>query len=487
VRVSIIVPPFAHGRSLYGLENRRSIRNVLPLGAISVAAFLREAGHQVQVIDAPTHDLDLRGVCAEVEHFAPDTIGLDCTSPLYPSGCATAKVVKERFGLPVFLGGSHASLFPEHVMANPIWDFAVLGEPEETSVELIDRLGRGEALDGIAGVIFRGEDGRIIKNKVRVPAGRLDDAPLPSYDLLDLTRYPVHPVRGRNTPAVYMELFRGCAYAKCNYCTSGGGLKTRYRRHSPARAAEKVLQLHTKYGANEVVFVDDDFVVGKDWVYDFCGELRTRGTPVTWTAHCRASQVDAGMFLAMKAAGCHQVLIGMEALDNEMLRLLNKDLTVASNAAAVRAAHSAGISVIGLFLCGIPHSSPDSVFRTVEHALQQQVDLAVFSLYRPPPESAEYTELGWGPDDYIESFKNQREAVYVPQGWGDLKQVEQVYRDAYRKFYLDPRFLKRSVKRAATDPVLAKNILKRAVTLADQFRPSLSGCWEAIPISSHAE
>ena len=270
-----------------------------------------------------------------------------------------------------------------------------------------------------------------------------------------------------------MELFRGCAYAKCTYCTSGGGLKNRYRRHSPDVAAEKILQIHMKYGAREIAFVDDDFVVGKDWIHQFCGELRSRGNPVTWTAYCRASQVDAGVFHAMKAAGCHQVLIGMEVLDNAMLERLSKDLTIDSSAAAVQAAHSAGISVIGLFMCGIPGALPESVDRTVELALQQEVDVAVFSLYRPPPGSEAYAELGWGPADYIECFKKQKEAVYVPEGWDSLEQVEQVFRKAYMDFYLDRRFLKRAAKRACADPVLAKNIIKGALTLADQFRPGI--------------
>ncbi|MEE2829469.1 MAG: radical SAM protein [Myxococcota bacterium] len=472
MRVSIVVPPFDYGRQLYGLVRRRSFHNAVPLGAISVAAYLREQGHQVQVVDAPAMDIDINGICAEVNRFVPDAIGLGCTSLIFPAATKAAEVLKERFGVPIFLGGTHASLFPEHVMEYEAYDAAVFGEGEETAVELIDRMSRGESLEGVAGVIFRGEDGSVIKNKPRIPVQDLDDAPLPAYDLLDLSRYSAPPMRIRRSPAVYMELFRGCAYAKCSYCTSGGGLKNRYRRHSPAAAAEKILQIHMKYGANEIAFVDDDFVVGKDWIYDFCGELRSRGNPVTWTAYCRASQVDAGIFHAMKASGCHQVLIGMEVLDNETLRALNKDLTVGSCGAAVRAAHSAGISVIGLFMTGLPNTRPDSVYRTVEHALQQEVDVAVFSLYRPPPGSPVYEQLGWGPEEYIDCFKKQKEAVFVPEGWQDIAEVERVFSDAYRKFYLDPRFLRRTTKRALADPILAKNIVKGALTLADQFRPS---------------
>jgi anaerobic magnesium-protoporphyrin IX monomethyl ester cyclase len=181
--------------------------------------------------------------------------------------------------------------------------------------------------------------------------------------------------------------------------------------------------------------------------------------------------VDAGIFSSMKAAGCHQVLIGMEVLDNAALVRLRKDLTIESCGEAVRAAHSAGLSVIGLFMCGIPNTSPDSVFETVRIALEQEVDVAVFSLYRPPPGSPEYAELDWGPEDYIDCFKKQKDAVYLPQGWTDLQQVEDVFAQAYRRFYLDPGFMKRAAQKAFSDPILARNIAKGALTLADQFRP----------------
>jgi anaerobic magnesium-protoporphyrin IX monomethyl ester cyclase len=472
VRVALVVPPFDYGRQLYGLSRRRSFQNAVPLGAINVAAYLREAGHQVQVVDGPAHEYDLDQICSAVNRFVPDAIGVSATSVIYDPGSALATLLKERFDVFTFLGGTHSSLYPEWVMDdNVAWDAAVFGEGEETAVDLIDALAAKRSLDGVAGVIWRDGDGRVHKNQPRIPQRDLSDTPLPAYDLLDLTRYSAPPMRVRRTPAVYMELFRGCAYAKCTYCTSGGGLKNRYRRHSPESAAEKILQIHMRYGANEIAFVDDDFVVGQDWIHDFCGELRKRGSPVSWTAYARASQVDAGIFAAMKAAGCHQVLIGMEVLDNDMLRNLGKDLTVASCAEAMRAAHSVDITVIGLFMCGIPDSTPESVYTTVEHALQQEVDVAVFSLYRPPPGTEAFDALGWGPREYMDCFKKQKEAVYVPEGWRDLKHVEQVFSDAYRRFYLDPRFIKRAAKRALSDPILAKNIVRGALTLADQFRP----------------
>jgi anaerobic magnesium-protoporphyrin IX monomethyl ester cyclase len=474
VRVSIVVPPFDYGSMLYGLVRRKSFHNAVPLGAISIAAYLREQGHDVQVVDAPAHDFGYEEVCGEVNRFAPDAVGVGATSVIWHSAEVMTKLLKQRFDVPVFVGGPHPSLYPEHAMEAEGVDAVVFGEGEETTVELIDALIAGRTvhqLHGIHGVAFRTEDGTVVRNDDRIPKMHLDDAPVPAYDLLDLSRYSAPPMRVRQMPAVYMELFRGCAYARCTYCTSGGGLKNRYRRHSPKRAAEKVYEIHERWGAREVAFVDDDFVVGKEWIYDFCAELRKLGNPVSWTCYVRASQVDAGIFSSMKAAGCHQVLIGMEVLDNAALVRLRKDLTIESCGEAVRAAHSAGLSVIGLFMCGIPNTSPDSVFETVRIALEQEVDVAVFSLYRPPPGSPEYAELDWGPEDYIDCFKKQKDAVYLPQGWTDLQQVEDVFAQAYRRFYLDPGFMKRAAQKAFSDPILARNIAKGALTLADQFRP----------------
>ncbi len=473
MKVSIVVPPFDYGRMLYGLMRSRSFHNAVPLGAISVAAHLREAGHQVQVVDAPALDLDLLQTCAEVNHFGPDAVGISSTSVIWHSAAKLAPMLKERFAVPIFVGGPHPSTYPEHCLENPSVDIAVFGEGEETAVELVDRLASGESLEGVCGVAWK-EDGQVRRNEPRIPKGSLDDAPLPAYHLLELERYSAPPMRVRQTPAVYMELFRGCAYAKCSYCTSAGSLKNRFRRHSPAIAAEKVQTLNRRYGAREIAFVDDDFVVGKDWIYDFCEELRRRDNPVSWSCYVRASQVDAGVFHTMKAAGCHQVLMGIEVLDNDMLEDLNKDLTIDSCHEAIRAAHSAGILVVGLFMVGVPKSSPQQVRKTVAEALRQEVDVAVFSLYRPPPGSESFDELGWGPEEFIRSFKLQKQAVYVPSGYRDLKEVEATFKEAYRSFYLDPRFMKRAAQKIFSDTVLAKNIVKGALTLADQFRPSLS-------------
>jgi radical SAM superfamily enzyme YgiQ (UPF0313 family) len=474
VRVAIVVPPFDYGRMLYGLMRARAFHNAVPLGAVSVAAALREAGHDVAVIDAPAEHIDASALMARLREFQPESVGISSTSVIWRSAASLASRVKLGLGVPVFVGGPHPSLFPEHVMQVEAVDAAVSGEGEETAVELVAALESGRSLRGIPGVTFR-EHGRLVTNEARATSRELDEMPLPAYDLLDLSLYSAPPMRVRNMPALYMELFRGCAYARCSYCTSAWGLKNRYRRHSPRVAAQKVALLNSRFGAREIAFVDDDFVVGKTWIHDFCAQLRDLGNPVTWTCYVRASQVDESVFSAMASAGCHQVLIGMEVLDDRLLDGLNKDLTVESCGRAVRAAHAAGISVIGLFMAGVPGTTPESVDGSVERALEHGTDVAVFSLYRPLPGTPTFDQLGWGPDEYVDCFQLQKQAVFVPEAYRDRRHVEETFRHAYIAFYLDPRFMRRAIRRCLQDRVLMRQAMLGALTLADQFRPAWMG------------
>ena len=81
--------------------------------------------------------------------------------------------------------------------------------------------------------------------------------------------------------------------------------------------------------------------------------------------------------------------------------------------------------------------------------------MAVFSLYRPPPGSPAWEELGWTPDDYIDCFKLQKQAVYVPEGWQDKAYVEKTFKEAYRGFLEEGRqpvaFLRLAMDPAAVD------------------------------------
>lgn len=472
MRISIIVPPFDYGRMLYGMLRARAFHNAVPLGAVSVAAALREAGHDVMVLDCPALGSTEDDVVEALRSFRPDTIGISSTSVIWRSAASLSKALKAIWKIPIFIGGPHPSLFPDHALETSAADAVIVGEGEESAVDLVEAFAAGGTGEALAGVVVRSPTGPR-KGPPRVARRELDEMPLPAYDLLELHRYSAPPMRVRNTPALYMEMFRGCAYAQCTYCTSAIGLKNRFRRHSPAVAAEKVAAIAGKYGAREIAFVDDDFVVGKDWIHDFSHELRTRSNPVTWTCYVRASQVDAQVFASMAAAGCHQVLIGMEVLDNDALKTLSKDLTVASCAEAVRAAHSAGISVIGLFMCGVPGTSPRHVEDSVEHALAQRVDVAVWSLYRPLPGTPTWDALGWGPEEYIDGFKLQKEAVFVPETFRDKRHVEATFQRAYRQFYLDRRFIEHTLTRTVRDPYLLRQVWNGAMTLADQFRPRL--------------
>lgn len=470
MRVALVVPPFDFARKLYGQLRSRAFHNEVPLGPLMIAAYLREAGHEVCVIDAAAELIDEDATIRRLREFGAELVGVTSSSVIWRSADALATRVKRDLGVPVIVGGPHATEFPEHAMRNPAIDAAVRGEGEETALELIGRLAAGRDFAGVPGVARRGPEG-VVLEPPRPPNSRLDDMPLPAYDLARVDLYQAPPMRVRNTPAVYMEISRGCGYAQCAYCTTAIGLKQPYHRHSAKVAADKTLALREVYGAREVAFVDEDFVVGEAWIHEFCAALRERGNPVTWTCYVRGSQVNAEMFRAMAASGCHQVLMGVEVLDDAVLASLNKDLTVGTAARAVEAAHAAGISMIALMMVGVEAETPEISARSARLATEMGFDVAVFAIYHPPPKSPTWNALGLTPDDFVDGFNRYRKVVYVPPGYASERAVERAWLRAYRNFYLSPEFLGRAARRFLRDPAMRRAMAKAAWALAQQTRP----------------
>lgn len=413
-----------------------------PLAAASLAGWLRQAGHAVEIHDGQAS-------------VAVDLIAIPATSAAWPDAARLAATFPDT---PVAVFGSHPTLFPEHALAAPGVDFCVFGDPEDAFVELLAALAAGEPPRGVLGVGFR--DPQPTLNKPRPARRHLNDLPLPAWDLLDRSAYHLPASRTRRSAALPVRFSRGCSHAECLYCARSSSLKRPYLRVEARRAARQLAELREATGVDEVVLVDDEVVVGGDWIREFSGELRNLHKPVQWSCEVRPSQVDAGILRAMSDAGCHQVVIGMDVLNTPLLRALEKDQTVATCAQAVRDARHAALSPVGVFVVGLPGSSPAIERDSVRHALAHGLDAAFFVLYRPAPGTAGWDSLGWSADQYVHALQDPMKAVYVPDGFRDAAEVEAVFAEVIHTWHRDARPWLNLARRAATDPVLGRMLLR---------------------------
>lgn len=422
-----------------------------PRASVALAAWLQEAGHEVKVVDGREPD-PAGGVAA----FLPDLVLLPSTLRTWPEVASGARAVAAACdGAPILLFGPHPTLDPAHALGEPAVDGALVGDPEETLLELLPRL---PALGGVDGLAHR-SDGAVVFGRPRRPFGDLDALPLPAWSLVDAARYglPRWAGRGRVLP---VQLSRGCSHAECTFCASGSVLQRRYRRTDPEVAAQRVVSLVESLRPDGLHFVDEEFVVGRDWILDFTSALRRLGRPVPWSCEARPSQLDGGVLDRMKEAGCRQVVLGLEVLDSELLRGFGKDQQVASCAAAARAASHADVATVGLLVAGLPGSSPGQDRRSLEHALASNLDEVVLSRYVALPGSPGAPD--WSVDDAIEAARSPA-ATWAPPGYGSPAALDACLTSLRRRARVAPRRVDRLLRRFVRTPRLAARVGRLAV------------------------
>jgi len=332
-----------------------------PLGLACVAGALRQADHEVRLLDAAVlprwaEDLDLA-----LERWRPQVVGITAsTAHMAPARDLAARVKEADPHRVVVLGGVHPTLFPREVAEADGIDFVVHGEGELTAVELVDALADSAPLGRIAGIAYR-ERGQTRINTPRDPVADLDDLPRPAYDLLPMEQY--------STPfsapghVISMVTSRGCSY-RCAFCDAFVVLGRRYRAHSAERVVAEIHHLVSEFGIREVLFKDSEFTLNRARVERFCDLMVAEGAPVTWTCSARVNCVDEPLLRKMAAAGCRVIQFGVESADPAVLELLNKRVTLDRVREAFRAARAAGIDTVANLMVGSPGETWDSIAAT---------------------------------------------------------------------------------------------------------------------------
>lgn len=436
MRLLFVNPPWAvhHSGNLW-----RNVASVMPpLGLAWMAAVLQQDGHRVEILDAHAEGLSAHEVPPWIEeHGAYDLVGLTATTPLICGALRIAEQVKRRRPeVRVVLGGVHPTVLPEEVLANPAVDLVVRGEGEET----IREIAAGRPVERIDGVSYR-RDGRVVHNPDRKLIPDLDSLPLPAYDLLPMGRY--HPAAGaaKRTPATSVLATRGCP-GRCTFCYRQFGPRLRVR--AGRRVAEEVKLLQDRYGFKEICFYDDTFTAVKPEVRAFCRAIHELGVDLTWSCFSRIDTFDQETFRRMKAAGCHQVMYGVESGDPQILKNINKRVDGSRVEGVIRATKKIGIEVRAAFMLGNPGETEATLEENIRYAVRLDPDLALFNITTPYPGTEMFR---WADENGYLLTKDWRD-YDLSKPVMDLptvsaEKVAQYYHKAHRRFYLRPRVIAR--------------------------------------------
>ena len=219
----------------------------------------------------------------------------------------------------------------------------MLGEGEETILELIRAFEKGTDVRGIKGLAYRSE-GKTIQTNPRDPVTDFDRWPLPNFSLVRYANIKIYPI-GR---------IRGCGM-DCEFCSVRGKL----RCASPERMLESISFLVETQNARQFFVVDDLFGQQRGETLKFCQLLidyKKRIRKRLWLmVQIRLDKAkDKELLTAMYDAGVRVVAIGFESPIDEELKVMSKRINPEEMLSFTRVFHKSGFLVHGMFIFGYP-------------------------------------------------------------------------------------------------------------------------------------
>lgn len=424
-----------------------------PLGTLYVGACLLEAGHEVEFLDGSflTHEAILH----RVDALKPDFAGIYSTAFGWHGARKTAADIKALDPcIWTCVGGPYPTAAQEACLGDGCEgiDAVVVGEGEETVVEILEHLQSGKDPAGVTGTVSR-QDGKIVCNPPRPLIADLDRLPFPARALLgDRSRYIPAAGTYRRKPVAIITASRGCD-RRCIFCFQMDKERTGGTRGVRYRSVDSVLEeieLCLRQGYREIKFIDDSLAADRERAMRLASEIKRRRLDFTWFASVCANQADKQLFKAMKEAGCWAVLIGGESGVQKNLNTIRKGATLDQIRKAVRAAKEAGLRVTVPFMFGIPGETYDDALKTIDFAIELDPHLANFHALTPFPG----TPLHDRAEDYGTVSSDLRDftyqgAAFVPHSMtrDEILQARQV---AFRRFYSRPSFLLRRLAAVRT-------------------------------------
>lgn len=441
MNVILVKPPLTLKELYKGLAAAGS--ELPPLGLATLAAVVRQRGHNVRIIDASALKYDVARTVAEVVSARPDVVGITAVTPeIFHAAALADELKKAGLSVPVILGGPHVTAVPEETLRRfSQFDLAVLGEGEETFCEWLAAREKGADDREIRGLLVRTEEG-LLATPPRPLIADLDSLPFPAWDLLPPLARAYQPAADtlHRFPAGLLITSRGCPF-KCVFCDRSV-FGNKVRGFSAGYVLEMIEILRNQYGIRDLFIEDDNFLVFKKRTREICEYINKSQVDMTWSCLGRVDVVTPEYLKMLKMGGCWQVNYGCESGAQEILDNIGKGTRVEQIEQAVRWTREAGLSVKGLFMAGNFGETPETIEKTI--AFIRRLPLTDFHMtsFTPLPGTEAYaTAHKWGEfDPSWEKMSLFSGEVFVPAGLS-REDVRNFMVRGYKTFYLRPDVL----------------------------------------------
>ncbi len=383
-----------HGYFLEEDEKEKTImRPYVPLGILYISAYLEQQGYDNDVFDSTFSSFER--LCAFLLENRPDVVGIYTNLMTKLNVLRIIRFVKSQESLKatrIVLGGpetrNHIVKFLEHRA-----DFIVLGEGEQTMLELVQWLdGRREgSLSAIDGIAYLDSEGGMRQNRERAKLKNYDELPMPNRQKVDLQLYLDAWKKHHGTNTISVSTMRGCPYS-CKWC-SRAVYGQSYRRRSAVSVVDEIAWIKEHYDVDSLWFVDDVFTVSHKWMEEFTDEIKRRRLMIPYECITRADRMNETVIRQLQESGCFRVWIGAESGSQKVIDLMDRRVEIQQVQDMIRLAKRFGIQAGTFIMVGYPGETKEDIYATVHHLKASDPDLFTITVAYPIKGTPLYAEV----------------------------------------------------------------------------------------------
>ena len=319
--------------------------STFPLGIAYIAATLRKRGDEVTIYNKDVYHYSGEHLTRYLDEHDFDVVGTGTCGGYYQyrEMKDIARAVRNAKRKHIFICGGHlVTPEPEYFLRLLSLDYVVLGEGEATMEELMACVESHADISNVKGIAYLDERGVFHQNERRPLIQDIDAIPFPAWDLFPMDHYSLlrMPHIASHERCMVMYSGRGCIF-HCNFCYR---MDTGFRPRSAESVIEEMRTLKERYNIKYIAFFDELLVSSVQRTTEFCQKLIEADLDMKWDCNGRLNFAKPEVLRLMKQAGCVFINYGIESMDEEALKRMNKNLTTKQIIEGIENTLAAGIS-----------------------------------------------------------------------------------------------------------------------------------------------
>jgi len=317
-----------------------------PQGIAYIASVLEKNGHDVIVYNQDIHHYTEEHLTNYLNDNVFDVVGVSVIAGYYQYRklIKISEAINKSNNRPYYILGGHGPApCPDHFFDITNADVIVIGEGEETVIDLLGAVfDSSKPLNKVEGIAYREISGKTIETKRRALIKNLDDIPFPAYHLFPMEVYRLLRMPHAQSSDFVIPLLsgRGCTF-RCNFCFR---LDKGFRGRSNEYIIEEIKFLKKSYGITYIAFSDELLMSSKDRTISLCEDIIKEKLNIKWECNGRLNYATPEVLTVMKKAGCVFINYGIEAMDDDVLKRMKKGLRVKQVYKGIKETLKLGIS-----------------------------------------------------------------------------------------------------------------------------------------------